>query len=205
MTSKSHSFCLKNVEVHSGKWQSPELDPILPNGMSQGDMCTVTIRFMAALERFTPKGKPFAENSSDEEEDWNDLAEKLKGSDIEEAKSSNTFELHKKNIVRAARPRDVKWVFTKILQNGRRLEVPRLEYVLNRMECYEEDIEMEDEDGKETTRTITREVPSGLNSGLYQFSNPAGTKFQFELISKKRKPFLIRKFVVDRLSATPCW
>lgn len=175
------------------KWKSPILAPQFYSPPSvMPSECTIVMRFVANLERLNAKGKPYPDHTEDldSEEELSD------DEDIKDAKSSNTYEIFRDDILRGARPKHVKWRLIKILPNVDREVVPQSSY-LTRKARYENDIEMQGDDGE--IHYVDRIVPDGYNAGLYRQKDLTGTKFQFELSSEN--PFLIRNFYMDAMNA----
>lgn len=182
---------LRNVLVKNS-WRSPVLVPqFLYPPATKPEKCVIVMRFIANLEKVDRDGQPYDEDAEMESSDSDSDDQ-----DIQDAKSNRTYENQRfrNDILRGAR--HVKWTLMKILPNGEEVKVPNSVY-LNRMSRYENDLEIEDEDGR--SKYVDRMVPDGFNTALYKQTDLTGTKFRFEL--SNQEPFLIRNFKMDVMSA----
>lgn len=182
---------LNNVIVNK-IWKSPFLVARLAS-LSAREKCLVVMRFTANLEKVDRQGTPYPKTLTAEQllymED-----EEQKVELTQQAKETDTYELFRDDILRAAR--DVKWTLTQFCPDGSSLVVPNDKY-LTCMSRYEDDLEQEDELG--CMKMVERVVPDGFHTALYRETLPNGTKFQFELSSPT--PFVIRTFHMDAFSA----
>lgn len=173
---------INKLLVKGGVWKSGVLSPTKSAALLDQDVLVI-MRWTANLRKVDANPASDDDSNNDPE--------------VKKAKASDTYDLFRKKILTGERA--ITWTLTETTGDTTRV-IPEEDY-LTRGEIYEDDEEVEDEDGE--IKMQDRRVPTGFYTALYRHAAKSDSTYTITLTQNQGKSFCIHKFHMDVCSMQP--